>query len=636
MQSATERFFSIPELIVMLAKKLDYKGISRLMRTSRCMHELCTPALFLRVSAVYQPKAHNLFASEDSILALSKNIHHVRELALGLLDVVYYINCVFAYQKHYSQTTGQPPSRPPWLAPPDPLRCRVFPLSPMTLLTKLDVDITVDVGLEKCLYHLRSYKDPRANATKVYWTLRLNPYLTHVTITGLAFKDTRDVRLLTTSIFGLASLQHLSVCGVFRTQSALRMGPNIFFSCPSSLQTLTLKLSEFFGFWHGASTHDYYRLPPGSMDSWEKEDELCGLMTTPHRQEPLSNLTSLDLKCMEEAFSEQDFLSILQHCPNLCDIKIPDIRDVNDKCQLAKVIAGSCPKLTNLEYRDHCEEGTDGLLMTRIMGALPPQQVKSLICGNRPFNVNGPDAVTIFLMHSSTLQTLSLGRCEDVPSKAIQIVLVECRGLQIFETRWAGSRSDLCIDLEDAIKFPWACTRVRTLRLTVAVPDDPLYRHTGEEPYYMRPPPTALSAAEEDQFGQLEAFYRQIGELVEIQSLDLSVTFYDPQGVRPLNFNTRTNTFPGMLSTGNHRSGRPGYLHHLGGLTKLRELAGSVSAETGETKVTMGLIEAWWMNEHWPVLQSARFFQFKSNITDTFKWLQNQRDASNPLRLSCN
>jgi hypothetical protein len=347
-------------------------------------------------------------------------------------------------------------------------------------------------------------------------------------------------------------------------------------------------------------------------------------------------MTSLDLKGMEEAFSEQDFLLMLEHCPNLCDIRIPDIRNVGDTFLLAEMIAGSCPKLTNLTYRDHCEGGTDGYLIARVMGALPPQQVKRLICGDRPFNIRNPDAATIFQKHSSTLQTLSLGRCEDVPSKAIQMVLTQCRGLEIFETRWAGQRGDLCIDLGDAIEFPWACTRMRTLRLTVAVPDEPLYRHIGEEPYYMRPPPTTLSAAEQEQFDQLEVLYRQIGELVEIQTLELSAVFYDPNDRRPFSFRTGANTFPGMLSTGNHRSGRPGYLHHLGGLTKLRELAGSVSAETGETKVTMGLIEAHWMNEHWPVLQCARFFRSQSNITNSFKWLQNQRDGSNPLSLSWN
>jgi hypothetical protein len=49
-----------------------------------------------------------------------------------------------------------------------------------------------------------------------------------------------------------------------------------------------------------------------------------------------------------------------------------------------------------------------------------------------------------------------------------------------------------------------------------------------------------------------------------------------------------------MLNLRNEETGRPGYLHHLGGLSKLRALFGSVSATTKETKVTIGIEEVKW------------------------------------------
>lgn len=64
-------------------------------------------------------------------------------------------------------------------------------------------------------------------------------------------------------------------------------------------------------------------------------------------------------------------------------------------------------------------------------------------------------------------------------------------------------------------------------------------------------------------------------------------------------------SFPGMLSLGDAAHGRPGYLRLLGGLKKLKKLVGFVLANTTETRLTMGLREVVWIDEHWPLLQVA-------------------------------
>ncbi|KAK5808264.1 hypothetical protein F5H01DRAFT_351705 [Linnemannia elongata] len=374
-------------------------------------------------------------------------------------------------------------------------------------------------------------------------------------------------------------------------------------------------------------TDEYQRLQPGELHSWEMEDKDCGLTAAPQRQESLVHLTTLMLGEMDELVDQRVMGSILAHCPNLRKIVMPGseaTEDNDDNEDLATVIARSCPRLCDLTSQHYL--GEDDALLLRIMDALPPQQVEQLRCSMAPWKIRGLDATAMFRRHSTTLRTLLLNGCRNVRSKAFKVLLNECRGIEKLEVFWGASRRELCIDLEDAIEFPWVCIQLESLMLTIAVPDEPLHLHSGTKPYYDRTPPTTLSEAEKDQFKQLEAFYCQIGTLTELKHLVLNVFYYDPQGVRPLPVSTQSNTFPGMLSLGDCRYGRPGFLHHLAGLTNLRVLGGSVSATTDETSVTMGRAEAEWMYSNWPDLEMAPFFPNNCHIRAPFKWLQGQRE----------
>lgn len=593
------------------------------MRTNRLLHQICTPAHYRSVLATYdQNRNYNpdcddsipapvdsILRSVDAIRALSKNVDHVRELVLKLNDLVYYTNCVFAFQDLASQgATGQqqqqqPLSRPPWLAPIDSPKCRVLPISPMNLLTRLEIDFTDLTGLTSCPYYLRSAKDPRASVTHTCWILHLNANLTHITISGLAFKNVRDLRLVAASINSLDMLQDLSLAAtVYNCPTLSRVGLTIFQSCPPSLRSLSLNLQEDnLSGWSYEFTEEFYRLEPGELLSWEKEEDERGLTTTARRQGHLPRLTSLNLKEVEEIIPKADLIWILQQCPKLLDLGMPDIGETNDADQLAAAIVESCPALNELTCQDYCE-GPVGDLMLRIMNLLSPQQVRRLHYDGTHFTIPGLDASSLFRRHSVTLQTLTLGGCHNVNSKAIQAILVECRGLQVLQTWWTGERPGLCIDLEDAIEFPWRCTSIRTLSLTICIPDKPLYQPLGVEPYYKRAPLTALSTAEKTQFKQLEVLYRQVGTLTQVEELGLEAVFYDLECSRPPSNLVIQYSFPGMLSLGDEKTGRPGYLHHLAGLAKLRRFNLWVLMTTGESKVTVGLKETEWMRKHWPAL----------------------------------
>ncbi|KAG0377251.1 hypothetical protein BGX24_006460 [Mortierella sp. AD032] len=559
------------------------------------------------VKSVYKIKrSHNVFSSTESVQALAKNVHLVRQLSLESPEIVYYANCIFAFQDkllHQAADTiaddlpQQPSSqeqqqRPLWLATLDPSTCAALSIPPMTLLTKLKFRVNYFKSVMDCPYLLPNFRDPKATLTYVCWIMDLNPNLLDLTLDSLSIKDQRDVRLLTTLIFGLKRLKRLSIV----------LCQNVFWEKPSDL-------------------------------SWEKDEAECGLpKTTPRRQEPLMHLTRMDHSDVaDEGVSESDILSILAHCPHLIGISIPNFTEVKNTQRLAQEVAQFFPKLISLDNENDYGDATQGLVL-RILEALPQQQVKKVICtGYYSFTVLGlDDARWLFRQHSKTLQTITLSGCQNIDTKMIKVILLECEAWEKLFVDWEpdNTRHQLCIDLENAVESPWVCSRIRELVLTVAFPDEPLHLHADDiVPYYERPTPTALSAAEKEQFRLLEALYRQIGALKELRALDLRAILFDTQDRRPVSESYMVNTFPGMLSLGCEETGRPGYLAHLAGLTKLMLFSGSASATNEETKVTIGMDETVWMEQHWPALEDADFFgnMRGRDFPEAFRWWKEQR-----------
>lgn len=642
MDPATSRFFDVSELVAHLTQYLDCPGISRLMQTSRRLHVLCTPSLYYKVSASYEPRQANLFGATESIQAFANNVHRVRHMDFGRHDVVYYVNCVIAFldtlttqQKTSTVTTieNQPTiSQPVWLAPADPRYCTVLPIPPMTMLTKLDFH--VGEYCETCPYFLPSYQDPKAIITQICWIMDSNPHLLDLSLNGPTIKDRRDAHILIRSIFGLQKLQTLSV-EMIRWEAATVVEPrvsiNIFFACSSTLRKLNLVSHEEDHTENLELTQEYVFLPPGTLQSWEKSDEECGLMTTyPRQQEPLQYLKQLSLGHWDEGMTEEDLRSILQHCPNLTALVMPAIAEISDVRGLAGEIVQWCPKLNNLSNYGF-SGGGDAIrqLMVWMLIALPPQQVTHFASTGIPrFSAHRlDDLVSILLRHSSMLQEILLTNGHNIDSKGIQAILIECEALKklVIVRSIHGSLQRPHLNLDDAIESPWVCTKMQDLQLTVAIPDQPL-RHPvdGAAPYYNRPSPTALSPEETIQFMKLESFYRQLGTLTQLEQLNLRAIYLDPAGNREVSCDVLINTFPGMFSLGKRESGRVGFLQLLGGLSKLKRLTGSTCLMTNETGVTVGMDEVQWMDKHWPALEIANFSK-DGMYSDPLIWLKETR-----------
>lgn len=646
MEPATTRFFAMPELVTHLTNYLNHPGITRLMQTSRRMHDLCIPAQYRNI----QLGRFFYDSTTNATQSIAKNVHRVRQVLLFRHGITYYTNGIIAFldllatQPTITATVSHQPalSPPVWLAPPDPHICKVVPIPPMALLTKLEFYFGEQGEFEECPYYLPSYRDPKAIITKICWIIESNPHLLDLQLNGFIIKDHRDARLLTRSVSGLQRLQNLHVffyqweewAGSWMSQVAI----DLFFACPSTLRTCKVRSSELDESDLDVFTDEYIQLSPGTLQSWEKSDEECGLTTTtPRRQEPLLLLKSLSLGALDEGTTEEDIRSVFQHCPNITTLDMPPVPSViNDTRRLGQDIAQYCPKLSDLSFHAF-GSGSDvaGELLVWILEALPQQQVTSFYCDHLPpFTAlglgGGSDAGYIFRRHSSTLRTIITSGCKNIDSKAIQTILVGCEALEDFFIAWelGSDQQRLCLHLEDAIEIPWVCTRIQRLDLRIAIPEEPLHRLAdGVVPYYNRPLPTTLSEEETAQFRMLESFYRQIGTLTELQFLNLRALFFDPrENGRKVSSELYDGTFPGLLSLGSHETGRPGYLHLLGGLTKLRSLDGSVSVTTEEAKATLGMGEVIWMEQHWPALEYARFFNGDNrNLPQPLQWWQRKR-----------
>ncbi|KAG0208568.1 hypothetical protein BGX33_006167 [Mortierella sp. NVP41] len=101
MSPAHQRFFSLPELVIMVAPHLDKDDVSRLMRTCRQMHTAFKPWLFTRLELRYRPLRHNLFSSTETTLLFSRSIQDLRELEMHWPELAFYHNCILFNERFY-------------------------------------------------------------------------------------------------------------------------------------------------------------------------------------------------------------------------------------------------------------------------------------------------------------------------------------------------------------------------------------------------------------------------------------------------------------------------------------------------------------------------------------------------------
>ncbi|KAF9084049.1 hypothetical protein BGX23_010902 [Mortierella sp. AD031] len=620
MSSACIRFFNIQELVDALTSFLLRQDLSRLARTSRKMHVYCTQAFYRELDISEEGTEKRIMLSTFGMAALARNIQYVKKLDLGLDELVYYYNCVLAYQEHCSQAAGPPVTRTRWLPPADPRTCQLVLLPPMLNLT----DLTFwPERVQGCPYTMPSSDNPRATLAQICWMLNINSYLTRVDLNYLPIKDLHDRRLLVWAIAGLNCIRVLELSIHCESSIQYQVGMDLFFCCKPSVRTLLIHVENLED--SASSTQDHFSSwHPSSIG--EKGDGGGDMSVVPRRQEPLTNLEDLTFWEIDDHPSTTDILSIINHCPNIKQLGIPNLSGRNDIDRIGAFIGQHCPQLRWLNCQSFKTDANDSLPF-KVMDALPAQQFQELEYRGLFSALDDPAVTFAIRRHSTTLRRIVFHRIPVTSRMSLSVIFKECNSLTILRVDCSG----FYVDLADVIEFPWSCTKLENLVLGIRgceIPTDP-----ESQPYYSRSAPIVLSEIEKQHFAQLEKLYMQIGRLTELELLSLQMVKLDGQGQLDETTLEKSASFPALLSLGAAELGRPGYLNHLSGLRNLGILGGSVRVDTLGTKETVGWEEVRWMNEHWNQLHYANFFRDQSTVRPPFEWLKGQRQFGRKVLL---
>ncbi|KAK5809342.1 hypothetical protein F5H01DRAFT_415375 [Linnemannia elongata] len=355
MLPAASQFFASLELEALLATHLHHKTLSRLTRTSRYMRVRFAPHLYRELIIGYRPGRSNPLTSPVATMALSKNADHVRELAIDVLSLVYYMNGLVVFNDLQARSTGRSISQPRWVALPDPRSCLVLPILPITLLTMLTIHIWYDATTGTCPYFLPSVANPKATLTQVSWMMLLNSNLQELEISGLIFKDELDGSVFCYVISRLAALRKLELMAYFwegHQQKPISLCTTIVLFCPLRLQELKLTIFPKNFSQDQDLLKEYREVPPGFLHSWEQREGMEDVPFELPSDRPLAQLKLLHLQMVQHGISELDFWAIAERCPNIRILHKPVLYGVKDVVSFAdnaaKVVLEECEALESL------------------------------------------------------------------------------------------------------------------------------------------------------------------------------------------------------------------------------------------------------------------------------------------------
>ncbi|KAG0290611.1 hypothetical protein BGZ97_006133 [Linnemannia gamsii] len=480
--------------------------------------------------------------------------------------------------------------------------------------------------------------------------------LSHLHLTKCRIKSSTDVLLLIQCISTLSALQHLSA--EFE-ETAVLWGDVVqafFDSLPtSSLEDLTLTLSSD-GHENRAATpllvHRSNNHGGAETPGPVGTGGLSSPLVVKRRLPLLSRLKRLqiDVRLRRDVRMLGFFLA---RCPTL-ELFFPPQACVQP-CQFALILISRaiykyCRRLHVLE--------NGGCATAKILAILPINTLTTL-CNDGCWSEE--DMATVVHLVSrrqfNSLTEIRIINGSHIKGTHIQAILWSC---SVLEHLTIKHQNIAATRLKHLVEKDWACTRLKTLEMTVDLRRvDALACKLSRAG---RPMPTV----NKNTWMMLKKFYRQLGALTGIEVLNLGIYSkelwwmdsegrirdegefvateldWDDDGTWDLADDVTTEltiherrshfavmpdaSFPGLLSLGDKSSGRPGYLSWLSGLTNLRELRGHVQATTSETSRTPGQRELEWMMEHWPSLKVIELLP----AFDEYGWYRNQVDLSPP------
>ncbi|KAF9925823.1 hypothetical protein FBU30_004472, partial [Linnemannia zychae] len=564
--TACARFFSIPELVVLVGSFLKKNHFARLMRVSQTMYNIFSPFLFHTLDCT--PITPALIGTEQRVNGLAKNAHHVRKISTGGWFLEYYVHCQVAYEKSHRDVEGQIRGLPLYFS------CGVKLLPPLMNLTSLSC---YSIHLSHYPNHLIGDKIMhfgRNHLAVVYWLTHKLPLLSRLHL-EFYIESQQQMVLLGMMLSGMRCLKSLNLSIMTTKAHWDNLPTSVFYFCPSSLVDLSLEFSFI------ETIPSRYFIFEEEDKAWDRNWDLQGPKPLAHRFEPLEKLRSLDLSFQAKPkLTYEDFVSIFGHCPNIEILKVPRIGSTVNSDTLGQYIGRCCLKLQGV----HTMQGGRSLqLSLATINSMAVNSLEAMYCYK--YDADPSCISAIIDNHSSSLRKVVLQDFKQLTSALIVQILTKCSKLEEMELYNRDKKGTL-LALEDAGSISWASNSLRKISLRVTVPDVLYFKPKGLNPYFSRPTPVTLTELERGHFAMLKNLYTQIGKQHSLESLHLVAVPTTKSSVAIMPSELLTHSFPGMMSLGSKETGRPGYLYLLKNLKQLRKLTGSFGMNNNDTLIT--------------------------------------------------
>ncbi|KAF9549249.1 hypothetical protein EC957_004549 [Mortierella hygrophila] len=598
MERASNRFFSQPDLLAMVAnnlaiglngQSLPKKDLGRLCKTSRFFYRVCTPVLWRDVD----------FSTFESVTKMKKFVQQWEQLATkGVLVRSLKIRKAFLVllmsNTHVTGSSSNttdinnnnnnktPPStvQPCWVPPASDLNDLDFEFPPLTRLTKLEIRAGYDnERVEENIHEaagLNKYSDAHVFA-QLCWLIQLNPRLIHLTLHYIHAERSIDIRSLSRVLSGLHYLKYLYIDHIPDTGNWRDAFETIFLSVPESVETLLIKPGS------GSSIKESeFRLVPRVGDT----DGLLGALTL--RQDPLLHLKKLSLPVDHSDSSSYQWM--MDHCPNIDTVEFLFVSSRTGFLNtLAPAIQEFCHQIRHIHIRQELSYCQPAEFMPLIEAMTAPIETLYIECYKSNLGYSGYTAIQ---RHSLTLRDIRLYNCEQVDDVLVVEILSQCVSLERFEV--VPKDVTLSVKIDTLVSQKWACASLRHLDLTICWGE-----FEATQPHYLQQTVALESAKDMERWGKLETLYRQIGNMLSLEVLDI-------KAITPPKKNVTSTyvTFPQLLTLHDGARGRRAYLTWLGRLKNLRQIRGpSFRVSFPEIDATLGKGEAKHMLDVWPKLE---------------------------------
>ncbi|KAF9080680.1 hypothetical protein BGX23_001804 [Mortierella sp. AD031] len=202
MEPASTRFFKVHDLMYMVGALLDLKYLVGLVRVNNTLNEICIPLIYKNLLMHTDPTAES--SHPGFLLALSKNVHHVRSIDMNGNFFGLYLAGIVTLQDINHTTLGYSHNRPPWLPAPNPHAHFRMVFPPIAHLTHLKCEVDGELLGDNPI--MKSYYYDGSLLAQLCYILQLSPHLVKLELKGVPVKSRRHLDRFARTIASLVKL----------------------------------------------------------------------------------------------------------------------------------------------------------------------------------------------------------------------------------------------------------------------------------------------------------------------------------------------------------------------------------------------------------------------------------------------